>query len=45
MLHLDLTGSLAKTLTPSVGITDQEMLGVRNSMKRFLGDCKEEVAD
>ena len=43
MLHVDVTGSLAKTLTPSVGVTEQEFTGLRTSMKRFVeewrGDC------
>lgn len=44
MLHIDVTGALAKTLTPSVGITDQEITGVRTSMKRFVQEWKEEAA-
>ncbi len=38
MLHVDITPTLAKILTPSVGISDQEMLGLRTSMKRFIGE-------
>lgn len=44
MLHVDITGSLAKTLNPSVGITDQEITGLRTSMKRFVGEWGEESA-
>jgi glucose-6-phosphate isomerase len=42
MLNVDITGSLAKTLTPSVGLTDQDMTGLRTSMKRFVNEWKEE---
>lgn len=42
MLTLDITGTLAKILTPSVGITDQEMLGARTSLKRFVQEWKSE---
>lgn len=44
MLHVDITGSLAKTLSPSVGITDQEITGLRTSMKRFVGEWADESA-
>lgn len=44
MLHVDITGSLAKTLSPSVGITDQEITGLRTSMKRFVGEWADEAA-
>jgi glucose-6-phosphate isomerase len=42
MLHLDVAGSLAKTLTPSVGIPDREMTALRTSMKRFIDDVERE---
>lgn len=42
MLHIDITSALAKTLTPSVGISDQEFLGLRTSMKRFIGEVGSE---
>src|SRR3989338_6087421 len=38
MLHVDISGTLAKVLTPSYGIPDQEMLGISTSMRRVTGD-------
>lgn len=38
MLHVDITPTLAKVLTPSIGISDQDLLGQRTSMKRCIGD-------
>lgn len=43
MLNLDVTGSLAKIITPSMGVTDQEITGLRTSIKRFVGDIKAET--
>lgn len=42
MLHVDVTGSLAKTLTPSVGLADQDITGLRTSIKRFVQEWTEE---
>lgn len=42
MLHVDITPTLAKILTPSIGISDQEMLGLRTSLKRFVGEYRSE---
>lgn len=44
MLTIDITGALAKTITPSYGIADQDIMGLRTSMKRFVMDWKEECA-
>jgi glucose-6-phosphate isomerase len=43
MLNLDVTGALGKTLTPATGITDQEITGLRTSMKRFINEWTSEV--
>lgn len=44
MLTLDISGSLAKLITPSYGITDQDLLQLRGSMKRYIeelhGECE-----
>lgn len=42
MLHVDITASLAKTLTPSHGVSDHDITGLRTSMKRFVNEWKEE---
>lgn len=42
MLTLDVTGSLARLITPSYGITDQELLAVRTSMKRYIDELRGE---
>lgn len=42
MLTVDLTGILAKTITPSMGLTDTDVLGIRTSMRRFVGEWKTE---
>ncbi|HVW66918.1 MAG TPA: hypothetical protein VHA78_04285 [Candidatus Peribacteraceae bacterium] len=42
MLHVDITGSLAKTLTPSVGIPERDLTALRTSMKRFIEDFQRE---
>jgi len=44
MLHVDITATLARVLTPSVGISEQELLGLRTSMKRFIGDWSDECS-
>ncbi len=36
MLHLDISSSFAKILTPSFGITDQDWTALRTSMKRYV---------
>lgn len=38
MLHLDITGTLAKSLTPSLGIPDQEFAALRATARRY---CEE----
>lgn len=38
MLHLDVTAALAKAITPSMGIPDQELSSLRTGMKRYIGD-------
>ena len=38
MLKLDITGALAKTITPSLGIPDQELSALRTTMKRNTED-------
>lgn len=40
MLTIDITGILAKTITPSMGLADADILGLRTSMRRFVGDWK-----
>ena len=42
MLHIDITGALAKVLTPSLGIPEQEITGLRTTMKRFVNDWQDE---
>jgi len=42
MLHLDISASLAKAITPSMGIPDQEIVSVRTSMRRYCGDWLKE---
>jgi glucose-6-phosphate isomerase len=42
MLHLDITAALAKTLTPSLGIPDQDLLAMKTSMKRMVSDIQSE---
>ena len=36
MLTLDISGTLAKTITPSHGIPDQELTALRTGMKRYI---------
>ncbi|MBI3332207.1 hypothetical protein HYZ99_04625 [Candidatus Peregrinibacteria bacterium] len=38
MLHLDIQSTLAKAITPSMGIPDQELTALRTSMKRHIDD-------
>lgn len=38
MLHLDITSTLAKAITPSMGIPDQELSALRTSMRRYVED-------
>lgn len=42
MLHLDIEGSLAKAITPTMGIPDQEIAGMRNPLHRYIGDWLKE---
>ncbi len=42
MLTLDITGSLAKLITPSYGISDQDLLALRSSMKRYIDELRTE---
>lgn len=42
MLHIDPTASLAKVITPSAGIPDQEFLAMAQTMRRVVTDVKNE---
>lgn len=42
MLHLDITSTLAKVLTPSLGLPEHELTAMRASMKRMIGDVQTE---
>ncbi len=42
MLHLDITATLAKAITPSMGIPDAEMSALRTSMKKHVEDWLKE---
>lgn len=42
MLTIDITGTLAKTITPSMGLADADLMGVRTSMRRFVSEWKTE---
>ena len=42
MLHLDIQATLAKAITPSVGIPDQEITALRTSMKRHTEEWLKE---
>lgn len=42
MLTLDIAGSLAKLITPSYGVTDQDLLALRSSMKRYVEELRAE---
>ncbi len=45
MLSLDVTAALAKAITPSMGIPDQELSALRTSMKRYVEDWLKERSD
>lgn len=40
MLHLDITSTLAKVLTPSLGIPEHELTAMKSSMKRMIADVQ-----
>lgn len=42
MLQLDITQALAKAITPSRGIPDQEIVGLRTGMKRYIENWLQE---
>lgn len=42
MLTLDIAGSLAKLITPSYGISDQDLLQMRGSLKRYIDELHAE---
>lgn len=42
MLTLDIAGSLAKLITPSYGISDQDLLALRGSLKRHIDEMRAE---
>lgn len=42
MLTLDVTGSLAKLITPSYGVSDQDLMQLRGSLKRYIDDVRAE---
>jgi len=42
MLTLDIAGSLAKLITPSYGISDQDLMQLRSSMKRYVDELRAE---
>lgn len=44
MLHLDVTAALAKAITPSRGIPDQELSSVQTGMRRYVDDFLKERA-
>lgn len=44
MLHLDIQATLAKAITPSMGIPDQELTALRTGMKRYIEDWLKERA-
>ncbi|TSC79125.1 MAG: glucose-6-phosphate isomerase [Candidatus Peregrinibacteria bacterium Gr01-1014_25] len=45
MLHLDISGCLAKLLTPTHGIPDQELTALRTAMRRYVADWLQERRD
>ena len=45
MLHLDIAGTLAKLITPTHGIPDQEITGLRTAMRRYIADWLQERRD
>ena len=42
MLHLDITSVLAKVLTPSLGIPEPDLVAMKGSIKRMVGDLQSE---
>lgn len=42
MLHLDISSSLGKLLTPTHGIPDQELTSLRTGMRRYISDWLDE---
>lgn len=42
MLQLDITGTLGKIITPSLGIPEQEFSTMRNTLKHYVGDLLRE---
>jgi glucose-6-phosphate isomerase len=42
MLTVDTTGTLARTIGTTLGLTDQDLLGVRTPMKKYVGQWLEE---
>jgi len=42
MLHLDVSAALAKAITPSRGIPDQELSSVRTGLRRYVDDFLKE---
>ncbi|MDD5026673.1 MAG: hypothetical protein PHH13_04865 [Candidatus Peribacteraceae bacterium] len=42
MLTLDISSTLARAITPSLGIPDQELSGLRSSMRRYIDDWLKE---
>ncbi|MCK5017999.1 MAG: hypothetical protein KAS32_13165 [Candidatus Peribacteraceae bacterium] len=38
MLHIDITNTLASTITPTKGITDQEMKSIATGLKKYIED-------
>ncbi|MBI3816282.1 hypothetical protein HY285_01915 [Candidatus Peregrinibacteria bacterium] len=42
MLHLDISGATAKTITSSAGIPEQELGALRTSMRRYIEDWLKE---
>lgn len=43
MLHVDITQTLARILTPTYGIADQDLMSLRTPLKRFIGDWIDEI--
>ncbi len=42
MLQLDITGTLAKVITPSLGIPENDLATIRNTLKSYLDDFLKE---
>lgn len=36
MLHIDTTGALAKTITPTYGVTNSELVSLQTSMRKYI---------